>query len=54
MNTTKKRTQTIRATTTEKLQRKVQDMIRQGWEPTGDIQVDISTGEVIQTITKDK
>ena len=54
MNTTKKRTQTIRATTTEKLQRKVQDMIRQGWQPVSDIQVDFATGEVIQIVKKIK
>ena len=44
--------QTLRATTTAKLQLKIQDYIKQGWEPDGEIQVDYTTGEVIQLMTK--
>ena len=46
--------QTVRATTTEKLQKKVNDFIKRGWKPEGDIHADYKTKEVKQTNTKEK
>lgn len=48
------REQEVRAKNLERLQKKVQDMMIRGWTPKDDIQIDYTTGEVLQTVEKRK